>query len=80
MDEKTKTVSLSSEGIAKLEKLLGVENVYRDFGFEEIHHIENALKARACYHPGKEYIVHNGEVVIIDENTGRAQAGRRFSA
>ena len=79
IDEKTKTVSLSSQGIEKLEKMLNVENLYRDLWYEEIHHIENALKANACYVNGKEYLINNGEVVIIDENTGRAQVGRRFS-
>lgn len=79
VDEKTKTVSLSSQGIAKLEDILKVENLYRDLGYEEIHHIENALKAHACYIHGKEYLVSNGEILIIDENTGRAQVGRRFS-
>jgi preprotein translocase subunit SecA len=79
VDEKTKTVALSSQGIAKLEEILKVENLYRDLGYEEIHHIENALKAHACYINGKEYLVNNGEILIIDENTGRAQVGRRFS-
>ena len=79
VDEKTKSVALSSEGIAKLERILNVENLYKDIGYEEIHHIENALKANACYQDGKEYLISNGEVLIIDENTGRAQPGRRFS-
>lgn len=79
VDEKLKTVSLSSQGIEKLEKTLNVENLYRDIWYEEIHHIENALKAHACYTNGKEYLVNNGEVIIVDENTGRAQPGRRFS-
>lgn len=79
IDEKTKTVAISSTGIIKLEKILNVENLYRDLGYEEIHHIENALKANACYHEGKEYIIHSGEIVIVDENTGRAQQWRRFS-
>ncbi len=79
IDEKTKTIALSSQGIAKLEKILNVENLYKDLWYDEIHHIENALKANACYINGKEYLVNNGEILIIDENTGRAQAGRRFS-
>ena len=79
VDEKTKTVALSSQGIAKLEEILKVENLYRDLWYEEIHHIENALKAHVCYIHGKEYLVNNGEILIIDENTGRAQVGRRFS-
>ncbi len=79
VDEKLKTASLSSQGIEKLEKILNVENLYRDIGYEEIHHIENALKAYACYQNGKEYLINNGEIIIVDENTGRAQPGRRFS-
>ena len=79
IDEKTKTVSLSSEWILKLEKMLGVENLYKDLWYEEIHHIENALRARAVYEKDKEYIVKGGEVLIVDEHTGRTMPGRRFS-
>ncbi|MCK9467001.1 MAG: preprotein translocase subunit SecA [Candidatus Absconditabacterales bacterium] len=79
IDEKTKTVSLSGEGIQKLEKMLGVENLYKDVGYEEIHHIENALRAKAVYERDKEYIVKSGEVLIVDEHTGRTMPGRRFS-
>lgn len=79
VDEKTKTALLSSVGIAKLEKMLGVENLYKDIGYDEIHHIENAIKARSCYRKDHEYMVANGEVLIIDEHTGRAMKGRRFS-
>jgi len=79
IDEKAKTALLSSIGIAKLERLLKVENLYQDIGYEEIHHIENALKAQAVYHKDKEYIVRDGEILIVDEHTGRAMPGRRFS-
>jgi len=79
IDYKSKTALLTSKGIAKLEKLLWVENLYRDLGYEEIHHIENALKALACYEKDKDYLVHNWEVLIIDENTGRAMPWRRYS-
>ena len=79
IDYKSKNALLTSKGIAKLEKLLDVENLYRDLGYEEIHHIENALKAHACYEKDKDYMVHNGEVLIIDENTGRAMPWRRYS-
>lgn len=79
IDEKTKTVALSGEGIAKLENMLGVENLYKDLWFEEIHHIENALRAKAVYERDKEYIVSGGEVLIVDEHTGRSMPGRRFS-
>ncbi|NOZ44983.1 MAG: hypothetical protein GXP45_07755 [bacterium] len=79
MDEKTKTASLSSRGIARLEQMIGVENLYKDIGYEEIHHIENALRAQAVYHRDKDYIIKNGEVLIVDEHTGRTMQGRRFS-
>jgi len=79
IDHKAKTALLTSKGIAKLEKILWVENLYRDLWYEEIHHIENALKALACYHKDKDYMVHNWEVLIIDENTGRAMPWRRYS-
>ncbi len=79
IDPKAKTALLTSKWISKLEKLLWVENLYRDLWYEEIHHMENALKAKACYINNKDYLVHNGEVLIIDENTGRAMPGRRYS-
>lgn len=79
IDIKLKTASLSSGGIAKLEQMLWVENLYRDLGYQEIHHIENALKAASCYIKDKDYILKDGEVMIVDQNTGRAMSGRRFS-
>jgi len=62
-----------------LEEVLGVENLYRDIGYEEIHHMENALRAEAVYEKDKEYIVKDNEVLIVDEHTGRTMPGRRFS-
>ncbi|MEY3197586.1 MAG: hypothetical protein RL023_139, partial [Candidatus Parcubacteria bacterium] len=59
--------------------MLKVENLYRDIGYGEIHHIENALKAHAVYHLDKEYIVRDGEILIVDDNTGRVMPGRRYS-
>lgn len=79
IDEKTKTASLSGRGIAKLEQILNVENLYKDLGYQEIHHIENALRAQAVYEKDKEYIVKDNEVLIVDEHTGRTMPGRRFS-
>ncbi len=79
IDEKTKTVSLSGMGIKKLEEILKVENLYKDIWYEEIHHIENALRAQAVYQKDREYIVVNWEVLIVDEHTGRTMPGRRFS-
>lgn len=77
-EEKSKAVTLSEVGISKLEQIMWVENLYRDLGYDEIHHIENALSAKAAYHEGKEYIIQNDEVMIVDENTGRIMPGRRF--
>ncbi|MBU0626157.1 hypothetical protein KKG31_07920 [Patescibacteria group bacterium] len=48
---------------------MGVENIYRDIGYEEIHHMENALRARAVYEKDKEYIIKGDEVLIVDEHT-----------
>ena len=79
IDEKTKTAQLSWRGIAKLEEILKVENIYKDMGYEEIHHIENALKAKAVYIKDKDYIISNWEVLIVDEHTWRTMPGRRFS-
>ena len=57
IDEKSKSASLSETGITKLEKMLGVEHLYRDLGYDEIHHIENALLAKGVYENGKDYIL-----------------------
>lgn len=78
IDEKSKAATLSEIGIEKLERLLKVEHLYRDLWYDEIHHIENALLAQWVYENGKDYIVQNNEVLIVDENTGRTMPGRRF--
>ncbi|OGY26167.1 MAG: preprotein translocase subunit SecA [Candidatus Woykebacteria bacterium RBG_16_43_9] len=78
IDEKMKTASLNELGIAKVERILAIPNLYeRDF--ESIHHIEEALKAKTLYHQDKDYVVRDGEVVIVDEFTGRLLPGRRYS-
>lgn len=79
IDEKQKAVSLTDEGIARLEKLLGVENIYEEYGIENVHHIEQALKANVLFRIDKDYVVKDGEIVIVDEFTGRLMLGRRFS-
>ncbi len=78
IDEKLRTAHLTDHGILKVEKMLGLGNIYES-SFETVHHIEAALKARALYHREKEYIVKDGQVVIVDEFTGRLLTGRRFS-
>jgi preprotein translocase subunit SecA len=78
IDEESRTVSLTDHGITKIEKSLGVDNLYeRDF--ETIHHIENALKAKELFHLDRDYVIKDGEVVIVDEFTGRLMFGRRWS-
>jgi len=79
IDEKARTATLTEEGIAELEKLLGVENIYTDAGFQEVHHIEQALKAKAIFKRDTDYLVKEGEIIIVDEFTGRLMPGRRYS-
>ena len=79
IDEKQKTATLNDVGIKKVEELLHVENIYVSENYNDLHHIENALKAQAVYIKDKDYIVNNDEVMIVDEHTGRVLAGRRYS-
>jgi len=79
IDEKMRAVTLSEEGITKMEKMLGVENIYTTGGVREVHHIEQALKAHAIFKRDKDYVVKNDEVIIVDEFTGRLMPGRRYS-
>jgi len=78
IDEKLKTANLTEHGIAKVEKRLGVANLYeKDFG--AIHHIQQALRARALFSKDKDYVVKDGQIIIVDEFTGRLMHGRRWS-
>jgi preprotein translocase subunit SecA len=79
VDEKRKAISLTDAGITKAEKLLGIENIYTEGGIKYVHHLETAVRAKALFHKDKEYVVRGGEVVIVDEFTGRLQPGRRWS-
>ncbi|MBP6931714.1 MAG: preprotein translocase subunit SecA [Candidatus Pacebacteria bacterium] len=79
VDEKLKAISLTDEGITKAEKLLGISNIYTEKGIKYVHHLETAVKARAIYENNKDYVVKDGEVVIVDAFTGRLQPGRRWS-
>ena len=79
VDEKQKAIQIKDSGIDKAEKLLNVENLYAAGGVKYAHHLENAVRAKALFHKDKEYVVRNGEVVIVDEFTGRLQPGRRWS-
>lgn len=78
IDEKAKSASLTEHGITKVEKILGVSNLYEK-DFESIHHIENALRARSLYLRDKDYVVKDNQVTIVDEFTGRLMIGRRWS-
>ena len=79
VDEKHRAVSLTVEGIARLEKTLAVKNLYGPDNFDLVHFVENALKAHALFQKDREYVVKDDEVVIVDEFTGRLMHGRRYS-
>ncbi|MFH7320163.1 preprotein translocase subunit SecA [Desulfurivibrio sp. D14AmB] len=79
VDEKAKSVALTEEGVALGEELLGVENLYDPRNIEQLHHLTQALKAHVLFKRDVDYLVRDDQVVIVDEFTGRAMAGRRFS-
>ena len=79
VDEKFKTISMTEKGIDEAEKILGVSNIYTEGGIKYVHHLETAVRAKALYKKEVEYLVKNGEVLIIDPSTGRLQPGRRWS-
>src|SRR5579875_1417065 len=79
IDEKLRTVSLLEPGIAKAEKMLGLENMYDPANMEYLHHVYQALKAHTLFLRDKDYVVKDGEVIIVDEFTGRLMPGRRWS-
>lgn len=79
VDEKQKAVQITEEGIHKAEAALGLENIYAEGGMKYAHHLETAVRAKALFHMDKEYVVRDGEVIIVDEFTGRLQPGRRWS-
>ncbi len=79
IDEKMRAATLTEAGIAKMEKWLGVENIYTSGGIEMVHHIEQALRAETLFKRDRDYVVREGEVIIVDEFTGRMMMGRRYS-
>jgi len=79
IDEKMKAATLTEEGINKVEKLLGLENIYEEKGIKYLHHLEQSLKAQALFKKDRDYVVKDGEVIIVDEFTGRMLPGRRYS-
>ncbi len=78
LDEKLRTVHLTEHGISKIEKLYGVSDIYEK-DFDTVYHIEAALKAQTLFHKDKDYIVRDGQVILVDEFTGRLLEGRRLS-
>ncbi len=78
VDEKMRVAALTEEGVSKVEELLGVDNIYTESGFETVHHLEQALRAMTAYKRDVDYVVKDGDVIIVDEFTGRLMPGRRF--
>ncbi len=79
VDEKEKGVAITNEGITEVERLTGLTNIYDSNNIVFVHHLEAALKAQALFQCDKDYIVRDGEIIIIDEFTGRLMEGRRYS-
>jgi preprotein translocase subunit SecA len=79
LDEKARNVTLTEDGIAKVEQRLGVDNLYDPQNIDALHHTMQALKAHHLFKRERDYVVMNGEVVIVDEFTGRLMHGRRWS-
>jgi preprotein translocase subunit SecA len=79
IEEKTKTAALTDEGVMKVEKFLGLTNLYEPQNIEIVHHVNQALKAHVIFKRDVDYVVRDGEVLIVDEFTGRLMPGRRWS-
>ncbi|MBF7081637.1 preprotein translocase subunit SecA [Desulfallas sp. Bu1-1] len=79
VDEKAHTVVLTEEGVARVEQMLGVQNLFDDVNMELTHHLNQALKAHALMKRDRDYVVKDGQVIIVDEFTGRLMFGRRYS-
>lgn len=79
VDEKMKSVTLTQEGINKMEKWLGIGNIYETSKIHYVHHLEQALKAQIIFKLDRDYVVKEGEVMIVDDFTGRLMPGRRYS-
>src|SRR3989338_3757386 len=79
IDEKMKAVSITEEGIEKVESVLGVSDIYTEKGIRYVHHLEQALRAQALFVKDRDYVVKNDEIIIVDEFTGRLMPGRRWS-
>ena len=79
IDEKKRAATLTEEGINEVEKILGMGNIYEERGIKYLHYLEQALKAEALFKRDRDYVVKDGQIIIIDEFTGRLMPGRRWS-
>jgi len=79
VDEKHRAITLTDDGITKAEKLLKIDNIYTEGGIKYVHHLETAIRAKALFQRDVNYVIKDGEIVIVDEFTGRLQPGRRWS-
>ncbi|MFH1393026.1 MAG: preprotein translocase subunit SecA [Patescibacteria group bacterium] len=79
VDLKMRTAVITDDGLTKVEKMLGMDNIYDEKGIKYVHHLEQALRAQTLFHKDKDYVVKNGEIIIVDEFTGRLLQGRRYS-
>ena len=79
IDEKARSATLTEEGVLKVEKLLKIDNLYDPGNMETLHHVQQALRAHALFKRDVDYVVKEGEVLIVDEFTGRLMPGRRWS-
>lgn len=79
VDEKQKAVQITEAGMQKAEAALGIDNLYAEGGMRYVHFLDTAVRAKALFHSDKEYVVRDGQIVIVDEFTGRLQPGRRWS-
>ena len=79
VDEKQKASTLTEAGIEKIESILGIKDLYTERGMRYVHHLEQALRAQALFERDRDYVVKSGEVIIVDEFTGRLMPGRRWS-
>jgi preprotein translocase subunit SecA len=80
VDEKRKAVSITDAGISKVESILGIQNIYAPENIQLVHYLEESVKAVALFFKDRDYVVKDGEVIIVDEFTGRTLHGRRYQA
>ncbi len=79
VDEKLKAATLTEEGVKKVENILGLDNIYEERGIKYLHYLEQSLRAHTLFQKDRDYVVRNGQIVIVDEFTGRLMPGRRWS-